>query len=445
MSAIGWRAMVLMSGAIVAGSSMAAEVEYEVRGGLQYSNNVLRTATDEIDTSAGVVGLRLQGGRKTGRLQFGVAGDVAYNDYFESGVDSEVVGNMFADASYQFVPDAFRWDFDGSFVQIRETLLRPTAPGNRDDVLTLSTGPTLQLRFGDGFEAQIEGRFTRADYSERAFDSDTLGARLIVGRSLSERSLIGVGASFDNVTYDSQQGLGSIDFDRREAFVRLQTSGARTTLSLDAGIAEAQGDQVDDRGLLARLEATRRLTPFITGFVSYVQEYPTSEASALTPADAVDGGEIGDGSILTAAPRVAKRAEAGLRLERPRTSAQFSYTYTRETGLLLATGDRAVDGLRLNFTRALTPRSRAGVFAAYTKEDVGASSLSVDEKSYGAELSLTFGRNLGLDIRLEQRDRSGDVAADGYSELTGGIFLRYGRITGSAGGGSVTPTAYLYR
>jgi hypothetical protein len=309
----------------------------------------------------------------------------------------------------------------------------------------LSTGPTLTARFGDAVEARLDARYSVSDYSERAFDSDTASAVLVLGRRFSERSILGVGASFADVSYDSPLGLASIDFERTEAFLRLRMQGARTEIEADVGYAKAEGTSLDEDGAMLRVRATRRLTPFVSGFLAYTQEYPTSEAPAYVPFDATGGGEGGDPSVLTATPRIAKNAEVGLRLDRPRTTAELAFARRRETDLVGAFGERSFDEVRANVTRALTPRSRAALFARFSQEEVPGFAFDADETSAGAELSLTFGRNLGLDLRLEHRDRSSPLPAAEYSELSAGLFLRWGRITGGGGAATVTPTAFLQR
>jgi hypothetical protein len=423
----------------------AASFEYEVRAGAAYSDNVERTAVDEIETAAAVVGLRVRGAREEGRLQYSLAGDASYLEYLDSEVPGEVIGSLFAESSYEILPQSFVWQLDGSFNQVRQDLLRAAAPGNRDDVLSLSTGPNLRARFGDAFEAELQARYAIADFSERDFDSDTLGAQLLLGRRFSERSVIGLGASFADVTYDSAIGLGSIDFQRTEVFARVRAEGARTEIQADVGYAQAEGANVDDSGAMIRLEATRRLTPFISGFVRYTQEYPTSEAAAFVPFDATGGGASGDASILTAAPRVAKSADIGLRLSRPRTSAELAFNANRETGLVGALGDRSFETARFSVTRSMTPRSRATVFAFWSQEDLGLVSESADELGIGGELSFTFGRHLGLDLRLEHRERDSALPASEFSEVSVGLFLRWGRISAGGRGPTVTPTALLHR
>jgi hypothetical protein len=437
----------LLAAALVAlpAGAQAANFEYELRVGAAYSNNVERTAVDEIETAAAVVGMRLRGAREEGRLQYSLAGDANYLEYLDSEVPGEVIGSLFAESSYEILPQSFLWQLDGSFNQVREDLLRSAAPGNRDNVLSLSTGPNLRARFGDAFEAELQARYSIADFSERDFDSETLGAQLLLGRRFSERSVIGLGASFADVTYDSALGLGSIDFERTEIFARVRAEGARTQIQADIGYSQAEGANVDDSGAMIRLEATRRLTPFISGFARYVQEYPTSEAAAFVPFDATGGGTSADASILTAAPRVAKTAEIGLRLNRPRTSAELAFNSNRETSLVGGLGDRSFETARLSVTRSMTPRSRATLFAFWSQEDLDLLSENADELGVGGELGFTFGRNLGVDLRLEHRQRDSSVPAFEFSEMSIGLFLRWGRVTPGGRVLSVTPTAFLQR
>lgn len=422
---------------------LGAPLEVELRAGAAYSDNVERTATNEIDTTAAMAGVRLRGARDTGRWRYALSGDLAYLEYLESGIDSEIVGGLYAESFYDIVPQSVRWHLGGSFSQVRADLLRPASPGNRENVLSLSTGPSFVARLGDALDAQLDARYALADYSDRAFDSETAAAALVVARRFSEQSLLGIGVSYADVRYDADFGALSTDFERSEAFLRFRTRGARTELEADVGYARAKGASVDDSGAMLRLRATRRLTPFVSGFAAYTQEYPTSEAPAYAPFDATAGNAGGDGSVLTGTARLTKNAELGLRLNRPRTAAELAFVRRRESDLTLATGERSFDEVRASISRALTPRSRAGVFARFSREDIGAGAFDADETSVGAELGLSFGRQLGVELRVEHRERSSPLPVAEYSELSAGLFLRWGRIVGAGRAATVNPTASL--
>jgi hypothetical protein len=161
------------------------------------------------------------------------------------------------------------------------------------------------------------------------------------------------------------------------------------------------------------------LTPFVSAIATYTQEFPTSAVSDTA----------GDGSVLTAAPRALKSAGLGLILTRPRTSAELSFGQSRESGLVAVTANRTVDSIRLRATRALTPRSSATAFVVYSRESAPELLLDFDETSGGMQFSVGSGRSFGLDFQIENRNRSSGSATNRYSELAGGLYLRYGRVT----------------
>lgn len=422
-----------------------ANLDYELRAGAAYSDNIERLRTDPTETAIAVVGARVRGAREEGRLQYELAGDADYLEYLDSELQGELVGSVFGNATYDILPQSVQWEMAGSFSQIRADLVRAAAPGNREDVVNLSTGPNFRARFGDAFEAELQARYSIATFSERDLDSDTAAAQLVLGRRLSERSLVGFGVSFADVGYDSTLSLGSVDFQRTEVFARFRAEGARTELQADIGYSQAEGANVDDSGAMLRVEATRRLTPFISGFARYVQEYPTSEASVFLPFDATGGGAAGDGSILTATPRVAKLAEVGLRLDRPRTTGEVAVTSSRETDLANVVGNRSFDTARISITRAFTPRASGTLFGFWSEEDLIIVAGSADEFAAGVSFNATFGRNLGLDLRVEYRERNSPIVPSEFSEISVGLFLRWGRIGAGGRGPTVTPTAFLQR
>lgn len=441
MRKLGWLLVSTLGSVPVHGQ--VANVEYELRAGAAYSDNLERVRIDPTETAIAVAGARVRGARDEGRLQYALAGEADYLEYLDSDLAGELIGSVFAEASYDILPQSVRWEMNGSFTQIREDLLRAAAPDNREDVVNLSTGPNFRARFGDAFEAELRARYSIATFSERDLGSDTAAAQLVLGRRFSARSIVGLGASIADVRYDSTLSLGSVDFERTEVFARFQTQGARTQVQADIGYSKAEGANVDDSGAMARVEATRRLSPFISGFARFVQEYPTSDASVFVPFDATGGGAAGDGSILTATPRVARTAELGLRLDRPRTTGELAFVSARETDLLGTVGNRRFDTARLTATRVLTPRSSATLFGSWSEEDLGGLSDSADEFTAGASFNVTFGRNLGLDLRVEYRERNSPIVLSEFSEISAGLFLRWGRLSAQGRGPSVTPTALL--
>lgn len=418
----------LIRAAILAAASAAApaaEIDYVLRAGVTHSDNIERLpAGEERGTRAATAGLALSGGKETGRLRYSALADLSYHDYLNLDLDSELLGRAAVGGAYHFLPERISWNADLTYDQVREDILRPIAAGNRESEVRFSTGPTLRTQLGGAMEGQLDARYTRLDYSDRPFDNETLGARALLGRRASPRSLLALGYSFDDVSYVSSAAPPGLDFERQEVFARLELAGVRTRLDVEAGYAEVSGVLVDDGGAVLRLQLDRRMTPMLSGFLGYVREYPTSEQTMAVP-EPLPGTGGGDASLLTSAPRLATRVETGLRLERPRTRAELAYALRREGSLLPGEGRRRYDEVRASVTRDFTPRSQGALYAAVVREDLSLLSGNADELLAGARFGFTFGRALGVDLRVEYRDRNGAAPTSDYSELSGGLFLRY--------------------
>jgi hypothetical protein len=413
-----------------ASMAMSAEVEYQWRAGGSYSDNFeLLPSDQERSATAAFVGLKLDGRRPEGRLKYDLMADVSQYEYLNRSVNGELMGRANLHGSYDFVP-AFSWDAGLSYDQARHDPARPLAPGNSDAQTTFSTGPTLRLRFSDAMQALISGRYSQQNTSSIPIDNETLGGRLVIERSTSRRAALGLGYSYDEVSYRGAPGASTSDFDRQEVFARLNLTGARTEINVEAGYADISGPLVSDGGLLLRSRLSRGVAPTLRAFVGYVREYPTSDTTALFGTGPTSGA-----SGIGNAPRIAASGEVGLRMERPRTGASLIYLYREESGVLVDSAKRKLDEVNATFTRSFTPRSRGTLFYTISREDFAQFGAGIDTQSFGGGLELDVGRALSVNFRLQHSRRDSTSSTAGYSETNGGIFLAYrgalGRPAGS--------------
>jgi hypothetical protein len=414
-------------GVSLATGAQAQEFEFGLRAGGNYSDNVERVPTGETSSASGIVGVDFNGQRDTGRLLYDVFGNLEYQHFFEDDVDAETFGQAYATTSYAIVPERFIWGLSGSFDQTRSNLLRPVAPENLDDVITLSTGPQWTMRFGNSLESTLEGHYIVADYSERPFDSDTAGGSLVFGRRQGATRFIGFGGSFDQVDYDDDT-LASQDFERREVFVRVNAQGARTTLDVDAGYSEVEGDTFDDDGPMFRVSATRELTGALSAFLNFNQLFPTSGGATFSPGAPPQLGT--DSSVLTGGPRKVQNIGAGLQMRARRTDASLSFVMREEEDLETSV-QRDFDVITASGTYSFAPRASFTLYARFSDEDVVG--VESDEEIYGGRLNFQIGRLTSLSLRLENRSRDSDVPEGEYEENLAGLFLRYGGSTGAEG------------
>jgi hypothetical protein len=354
--------------------------------------------------------------------------DYSRNQYVSADISGAGFGRGALSGSYQFVPDAIRWNADIAYEQQRSDLIRPLAPGNTEDVIRMSTGPTLTTRLGGAMEGLLDARYSRIAFSTSPFDNEIKSLQARLQRRANPRSVIGVAVSHEDVAYLSGTGPNLLDYRRQEGFLIANINGVRTRIEAEAGLGRAKGESIQDESPMFRVRLTRRLTPFISGYAGYRQEYPTSAGANLTTDPAapapipIDG--IEDRSILTAGPRQAKTAEIGVGIERPRSQASLTFLRTREASLVPGIGTRAFDQIRVQVNRDFSPSARGSIYGGFSSE--GFSLLpEFKEKWFGAEFAYDFSSAIGVDVRVERRNRSAEIAVNEYSEVTGGIFLRY--------------------
>jgi hypothetical protein len=199
------------------GSAYAAEIEYALRFGAAYSDNIGRGGSgSEQSASSAAVGFELDGLKETGRLRYELQADVTRFEYLSADLDAEIFGRANLLGSYELFQDLLSWHAGIAYDQIREDIFRPLAPGNVDEQINYTTGPSLRLRMASSVEAQIDARYNRLDYASARLDSETLGIRGLLIRRGNPRSFLGVGGAYDDVKYLPDVGTSLLDFRRSE-------------------------------------------------------------------------------------------------------------------------------------------------------------------------------------------------------------------------------------
>jgi hypothetical protein len=412
---------------------------YRIRAGALYSDNVGRTTTNETAAGIGVLGMQLWADQPEGRIRYSALSNIAYQKIFDSQFSGYTVGNLGATADVDIVPTAFEWNSKASFEEIRADLRRPVAPDNREHITTLGTGPTFRAQLGSTLEAILKGTYERSYFSERSFDSDTVGGRFDLEHSLSKDNHLGIGVTYDDVTFSSHEAVGSVDFTRREAFVDWKARGKRTRIDAEVGAAKLAGSGFESSGPLARVSVTRRLSPYASGSLIYNRSYPTSP-SAFSPSSFLVSSSgasqfVGvDPSIATAAARRQSVAGVAFSLSRPRTTAELALNHSTEVGVAPgAVQDRRYNQALLSATHKVTPRVSAGLFGGYLRDSETSLNVHAHESTYGASLGTLVTRSFSIEVVAQRTSRSDATALGRFSEFAGGIFF-------VLGSGPVSPT-----
>lgn len=404
-------------------------LQFGVRLGAKYTDNYLHSDTELVDSTVGIVGFEVGGNKQTGRLALSAYGDVEYQEPFENSLEADVVGRMAATADYALVPGTVNLVAAGLFTQVRPDLFRPVSVNNREDVLSYSVGPTINLGLGDALSARIDARYTASDYSLRPLDNETAGAEIIIGHDGVRENFIGLGAGYYDVQYKEKIDPTAVVYTRQRAFARYYVTGTRTTLRLDAGYERVEGDVGEESGPLVRASLSRTLSPSVQVYATYTSEFPISDNSLL-------GAPIReDESILTAAPRRTRFGTLGLSYTRPRTQADLSVMHSLEEGVLATEGERTWQEVRGTLTRNFTSNSLGTLYAGHSKEDLSGlsmGSLKATKTLYGGDFEMLFGRQLSVLAYVQYQDLDSNSALDRYDEFMAGVYVRYGRVDARA-------------
>jgi hypothetical protein len=253
-----------------------------VTAGIGETDNVGLAPTGAQSQTIANVGLLLDVERNDPLLQGSLKGDVAYIDYLEHAFPGQVVGRLDGNGSFVLVPDNIKWVLQDSYGSAQVDPLAPVDRTNVQSANVLSTGPDFLMHPSDSVFVRLGARYALVDYETSPFNSHQLLGLAAIGDDLSVASTISLNADVSQIRYQNTDL--NPDYDRRKFYLRYDTRGARTTLSLDLGVA-----QVDDTGpwvsaLLAQLTLARDLTPFQSVTISGGRQFTdaSDSFSALT-------------------------------------------------------------------------------------------------------------------------------------------------------------------
>lgn len=395
----------------------AANYEYQLTAGAGHSDNIRRTATNEVDENVARAGLQFSADQRTSRLDADVIGNVAYYDYLDNTYDAELLGNFIGNARVALVQDRVEWLFTDNFGQVLTDPFSPETAENRENINYFTTGPDVTFALGSQTRLRLGGRYALTTYERTPFDSDSVLGDVGLERLLSSASSIALHARMQQIDYDDAEL--NADYDQSEVSMSYQAEGARTFLALEAGYSQIERDSTDgtDGDLLLRLDVSRRLSASMTGSLTAAREF--SSAGAAFASAQSSGGGIGLGAQpgrQTVDPFTNDYATLGWAFDRNRTSLSLSATHSAHTyednPVLDQTLVTFAGGARRELSTA-TSLLLDVLYMSGTFEEPGR-----DYKELGAGVTFTWrlSRRLSLSFAYDFWDRDSDVLGGDYSE-----------------------------
>jgi hypothetical protein len=412
--------------ALASGAS-AQELEYRLSLGGGHSDNIRRTATNEIDEDIASAGLQFSYDARTPRVEADVVGDIAYYDYLDDTYDSEVVGNVYGDAGFAIVPERFIWALSDQFGQVRIDPFLPATADNRENINYFTTGPDLFIGLGSQMRLQLGGRYVSTTYEDSDLDSTTTLGHLALIRLLSDRSQVSLNGRVEQIEYD--QSELNADFDDTEAYLRYEVEGARTNLAVDLGYSKLDRDAVEESesGTLVRLELSRRMSGSSTIALSGGREFSTS-ARAFAAGQGISNTGLGTApGIQTAEPFTLDYGTIGYTFNRNRTGIAATVSWSKRSYDNNPALDQSLATYAAQYRRELSQRTSLEVGATLTSVKYEPPAADYDELTAGVRFSWRLSQSVSMDLTYDYSHSSSDASASEYTENRLWLTIGYGR------------------
>ncbi len=262
---------IALTGLLVISEGQAVEVDYELRAGGFYSDNIRRAGSGSSDDLVAFVGFGLDLQQVSRRIDLSILANLDYQHYLDNTFDGEVVGALNGNLTFGISPGVLDWVTTNRFGTLNTNPLLPDTGGNRENINNFSTGPELSLKLGGVTSLKAGAHYRNNNFEVRETDNDVLGGDIGLHRALSPNRSISLTATVDDVEYDNQ--LLNQNFERRAVFVGFNSEISRGRVSLSLGSNEVDTGSMTADGTLASISVTRRLSPRTEFRLSYDQRF----------------------------------------------------------------------------------------------------------------------------------------------------------------------------
>ena len=398
----------LLAVALIPGRGMAADTfSVGIDVGVGASDNIYEVQSPRTSEVMPTAGFDLALHREGTVLNADVAGLFSYYDYVRGSYSNDVFGRFDGTAKLSLVPERLVWVVQDSFGQQALNLFQPNTPANREYVNFVSTGPDLSLQLGEQGFIHLGARYANVHYQTSPFDNNRRSETLAIGRELSANSSLSLNVDAEQIRFDNTTQTTSVngltfppnsDFDRREAYVRYEARGARTTLAVNLGASETDETTGWHSKPLLELDLSRRLTPYTNLTLSAGQELTDAAEGFRNLQPGAAGGIVLAPVAGTDDSYVARYISGGWRLERGRTTVALSDRYEEDSHSVDSNLDVKRNDLQLNIGRRLTPMVGVQLLGSMSTDDYYNQHFKSNDHLVGAALVVQPARK--VEVRL---------------------------------------------
>jgi hypothetical protein len=337
--------------------------------------------------------------------------------------EGEILGGLNGQLVFGIVPEKFLWSLEDNFGQARQNQFLAVRPDNRENINQLRTGPDLTLNLGSTMSLLLSGRYALTQYEESPLDNKRVTETAGLRRQLSRTSSLSLMATRETTEYDNPTLVN--EYEVQSLFARFVADGARTALSMDVGYTQLTGLGEDHDGVLLQLSMTRQLSAASTITLGAGSQF-SNGGDVFRRLQSVNG--------VVAEPNAAQPTQdafenrfmdIGWVFNRNRTSLRLTASYNEEAYEQSVELDRSYVDLRASITRRVSRVSNVHIGANYRSSEYD--NQIFDDKELGllAGFDWSLGRELGLGISYQRRERQGEGAIDESTENQVWLRLTY--------------------
>ena len=241
------------------------------------------------------------------------------------------------------VAERFSWRLSDNLGEIAPSSNGALAPVNRERLNVLSTGPNLQIPWGDSNWFTAAARYGRVDYQISPADGNRVAGQLGVAHGLDNGALLSLNVSQARTSLDSTD----VRYDIGSLYANYLQTGARGAIDGSVGVSRLRNSSDQSTGAYADVRLMRELTAQTSIVLDLVHRYGDAAAVFSRQQDL----ETDIGSIANVQPsgQALRETAADLSLTwgARRTDAGFTLYHYRETqyGTSATTHRRGTDVL----------------------------------------------------------------------------------------------------
>jgi len=392
--------------------------------GAMRSDNVRRTADNEVEDTLATVGLVADVSREGTRLDYSLKSDIAWTEYLDDSYDGLPIGYL--DGLLGIGSERFRWNFQDTFDQAIVDAFRPFTPDNLQSVNYFTTGPQLNLLLTSATRLTL-----RADYSVVTSNSDSpqftdldstrYSGSLVLTRDISNTSSPYLSADAQHIDYDDP---ANADYNRQAFYLGYRGNGSRTTLNGAIGYVEIGGDSETSGGWAGRFELARRVSPAST--ISVYASRDISDATNLFRSGPDRRTPIQSSTeIATADVFVTETIGAGWAFQMAHTGFSLGGSASKEEHDADPKLDRTTKGANASFSRLMTPLLSLSLAASYRREDFDTTSFENEIVEASAGLSWRVGHRVTLSLLYDRYDQNSTDDTAAFTENRAGLNIVY--------------------